>query len=99
MVIFKLDDYEKEIEKDISKYKKVSAPKIEKIEKVIKKANEKKNISLRVNSHDLDQLKFKAEKEGIPYQTLISSILHKFVTEQLVDQNAIIKSLQLIKEK
>ena len=99
MVSIKLDDYEKEIERDISKYKKAKPSKIEKIEKIIKKANEKKNISLRVNSQDLEQLKFKAEREGVPYQTLISSVLHKFVTEQLVDQNAIIKSLQLIKSK
>ena len=99
MVSIKLDDYEKEIERDISKYKKAKPSKIGKIEKIIKKANEKKNISLRVNSQDLDQLKFKAEKEGIPYQTLISSVLHKFVTEQLVDQKAIVKSLQLLKTK
>jgi predicted DNA binding CopG/RHH family protein len=99
MVSIKLDNYEKEIERDISKYKKAKPSKREKIENIIKSANEKKSISLRVNSHDLDQLKLKAEKEGIPYQTLISSVLHKFATEQLVDQNAIIKSLQLIKAK
>ena len=52
MVSIKLDDYEKEIERGISKYKKA---KPSKIEKIIKKANEKKNISLRVNSQDLDQ--------------------------------------------
>jgi predicted DNA binding CopG/RHH family protein len=95
----KLDNYEKEIEKDILKYKKVSSSKIAKIERIIQKANEKKNISLRLNSQDLDQLKLKAEKEGIPYQTLISSIIHKFVTDQLIDQKDIIKSLQLLKIK
>ena len=94
-----LDNYEKEIEKDILKYKRASSSKIEKIEKIIQKANEKKNISLRLNSQDLDQLKSRAEKEGIPYQTLISSILHKFITDQLVDQKDIIKSLQLLKTK
>jgi predicted DNA binding CopG/RHH family protein len=95
----KLDDYEKDIEKDILKYKKVSSSKITKIERIIQKANEKKNISLRLNSQDLDQLKLKAEKEGIPYQTLISSIIHKFVTDQLIDQKDIIKSLQLLQIK
>lgn len=99
MVNIKLDDYEQDLENNISKYKKASASKIEKIEKIIRKANEKKNISLRVNSQDLDQLKLKAEKEGIPYQTLISSIIHKFITDQLVDQKTIIKSLQLLKTK
>lgn len=99
MVNTKLDDYEKEVESNISKYTKASATKIAKIEKIIQKAKEKRNISLRVNRQDLDQLKLKAEKEGIPYQTLISSILHKFVTDQLVDQKAIVKSLQLLKTK
>lgn len=99
MVNIKLDDYEQDLENNISKYKKASASKIEKIEKIIRKANEKKSISLRVNSQDLDQLKLKAEKEGIPYQTLISSIIHKFITDQLVDQKTIIKSLQLLKTK
>ena len=94
-----LDNYEKEIEKDILKYKRASSSKIAKIEKIIQKANEKKNISLRLNSQDLDQLKSRAEKEGIPYQTLISSILHKFITDQLVDQKDIVKSLQLLKTK
>lgn len=94
----KLDDYEKEIEKNILKFKKASKTKINKVEKILQKANEKKNISLRVNSQDIEQLKLRAEQDGIPYQTLISSILHKFVTDQLLDQREIIKSLQLLKK-
>jgi predicted DNA binding CopG/RHH family protein len=94
----KLDDYEKEIEKNILKFRKASKTKINKVEKILQKANEKKNISLRVNSQDIEQLKLRAEQEGIPYQTLISSILHKFVTDQLLDQKEIIKSLQLLKK-
>ena len=94
----KLDDYEKEIEKNILKFRKASKTKINKVEKILQKANEKKNISLRVNSQDIEQLKLRAEQDGIPYQTLISSILHKFVTDQLLDQREIIKSLQLLKK-
>ena len=93
----KLDNYEKKIERNISSYKKASSQKVAKIEGIIQKANEKRNISLRVNRHDLDQLKIRAEKEGIPYQTLISSVIHKFITNQLVDQEDIIKSLRLMK--
>lgn len=99
MIKNKLDDFEKNIEKDISKFKKVSSRKLKKIEDIIEKANEKKNISLRVNSQDLEQIKLKAEREGIPYQTLISSVLHKFVTDQLIDQKNIIKSIQLINKQ
>ena len=36
-----------------------------------------KTINIRVSELDLHRLKVKATKEGIPYQTLITSILHK----------------------
>jgi predicted DNA binding CopG/RHH family protein len=36
-------------------------------------------ISLRLPQSDLDRLKAKAMREGMPYQTLINSILHKAV--------------------
>ncbi|MGB0909256.1 MAG: CopG family antitoxin, partial [Nitrospirales bacterium] len=42
-----------------------------------------KRINIRLSSRDLEQLQKKAAKEGIPYQTLISSTLHKFVTGKL----------------
>lgn len=47
------------------------------------KKRPKKAISLRVNEEDILEIKKIAEKEGIPYQTLISSILHKVATKQL----------------
>ena len=93
----KLTKYEQSIEKDILKYKDVSPEEFNRIKKIIKKAKEKKNISLRLNSQDLELLKLRAEKEGIPYQTFISSILHKFITDQLLEQENILKSIQLIK--
>lgn len=99
MANIKLDEYEKNIEDNILVFKKASKNKVAKIEQIIENAREKKNISLRVNSQDLDHLKLKAEKEGVPYQTLISSIIHKFVTDRLVDQNEIVKSIQLLKNQ
>ena len=99
MIKNKLDNFEKNIEKDISKFKKVSSRKLKNIEDIIEKTNEKKNISLRLNSQDLEQIKLKAEREGIPYQTLISSVLHKFVSDQLIDQKNIIKSIQLLNKQ
>ncbi len=42
-----------------------------------------KRINIRLSSHDLESIQKKAAREGIPYQTLISSTLHKFVTGQL----------------
>ena len=42
-----------------------------------------KRINIRISSRDLETLQKKAAKEGMPYQTLISSTLHKFVTGKL----------------
>jgi len=39
--------------------------------------NKTKNINIRLSERDLARLKRKAAEEGIPYQTLASSILHK----------------------
>lgn len=45
-----------------------------------------KRITLRLSSLDLDAIQAKAIEEGIPYQTFISSILHKYVTKRLVER-------------
>ncbi len=50
--------------------------------KVIK-WNQDKKITLRLSSLDLEIIQTRAIEEGIPYQTLISSIIHKFVTKNL----------------
>jgi hypothetical protein len=42
-------------------------------------------------------LKLRADSEGLPYQTLLSSIVHKFVTDQLVEKKDILKSIELLK--
>lgn len=39
--------------------------------------NKTRNINIRLTERDLYRLKAKALEEGIPYQTLASSILHK----------------------
>ncbi len=39
--------------------------------------NKTKNINIRLTERDLRRLKTKAIEEGIPYQTLAASILHK----------------------
>lgn len=44
-----------------------------------------KRINIRLNEKDLKKLKAKAAEEGIPYQTLISSIIHKYVTGRIVE--------------
>ena len=93
----KLDQYEKEIEENISQFKLIGSSKKMLIEDIIDKANEKKSISLRLKSNDLELLKRRAESEGLPYQTLLSSIVHKYVSDQLVDKRSILKTLEILK--
>ena len=40
-------------------------------------------INIRLTRHDAEGLRRIAVKEGLPYQTLISSILHKYVTQHI----------------
>ena len=50
----------------------------------VKKEETKMNI--RISSNELDKIKAKAEQEGLKYQTFIKSILHKYITGQLVEE-------------
>jgi predicted DNA binding CopG/RHH family protein len=45
-----------------------------------------KRINIRMSSKDLDQVQVIAAQEGIPYQTLISSIIHKYVSGYLMEK-------------
>lgn len=93
----KLDKNEKEIEDNISSYKQIDTAKRNLVEGIIEKANEQKSISLRLKNNELEQLKRRADTEGQPYQTLLSSIIHKFVSDQLVDKRSILKSIEILK--
>jgi predicted DNA binding CopG/RHH family protein len=42
-----------------------------------------KRINIRISSRDLEKLQKRAVTEGVPYQTLIASTLHKFVIGKL----------------
>lgn len=42
-----------------------------------------KRINIRISESDLEKLQKKASEEGLPYQTLISSVLHKYVKGKL----------------
>jgi len=47
-----------------------------------------KRVNIRMTEMDLELLQERALIEGLPYQTLMSSVLHKFVTGRLTDKNA-----------
>ena len=43
-----------------------------------------KRVNIRISQKDLETIQKKAIEEGIPYQTFISSIIHKFNTGKLI---------------
>ena len=49
-------------------------------------------INIRISSHDLRALQKRALEEGMPYQTLVASILHKYVAGRLEDASSIADS-------
>ncbi len=42
-----------------------------------------KRVNIRISSRDLEALQTKAVEDGIPYQTLMGSVLHRFVAGRL----------------
>ncbi len=47
-----------------------------------------KRINIRLSGRDLAAIQRRALEEGMPYQTLVSSILHKYVSGSLYDVTA-----------
>ncbi len=94
---YELDKDEKIIEKEAAGYKKVSEEKKKNIESILEKSSKKRVVTLRLNNNDLEQLKSIANIEGIPYQTLISSILHKYINDRFVDKKEVFKISELLK--
>ncbi len=51
----------------------------------------KKNrrVNIRISEKDLEAIQKRALEEGIPYQTLISSLLHKYASGRLIDKESL----------
>ena len=45
-----------------------------------------RRINIRLSTKDLETLQMLAIEEGLPYQTLVASILHKYVSGSLVER-------------
>lgn len=44
-----------------------------------------KRLNIRISERDLNELQRKALIEGLPYQTYVSSIIHKFINGRLIE--------------
>ena len=86
----KLDKYEKDILESYENDEWVPAKDSEDVKRrfaAYAKNTFKKNkrINIRISEKDLADLKVKSLEEGMPYQTLITSILHKYISGKLVE--------------
>ncbi len=86
-----LDKEEQALSKSIEKGEWKSVADLEeeiKKSKEYAKATFAKNqrMNIRIAQRDLNALRIKALEEGIPYQTLVSSIIHKYLSGTLVDK-------------
>jgi predicted DNA binding CopG/RHH family protein len=84
----KLDEEELQILRDFERgeFESIQHFRAEKrsLEAAAKRTLQKdKRINIRISSRDLEKLQKRAAMEGIPYQTLIASTLHKFVAGKL----------------
>ena len=80
-----LDEEEQEIENALENDEFVSDPNFQESKKIIEEAakqyvelNKSKPITLRIKQTDLIKIKVKAERNGLPYQTMLSALLHDF---------------------
>lgn len=87
----KIDAYEKEI---LTAFEKgglksiASKGELEKLKDAARATAVKdKRVNIRLSSIDLGDIQVRALEEGIPYQTLIASVLHKYVSGRLVEKS------------
>lgn len=80
---YKLNKEEKQILKDFEAGKYVSVENFKLAKKQLQQAaqftlNKSRNINIRVSERDLLKIKTRAFERGLPYQTLVASLLHQF---------------------
>jgi len=88
-----IDEEEKEIIESIERGEWVRVKDEEEEKKVAREAAEgtvKKNkrMNIRISERDLRRLKIRALEEGVPYQTLVSMILHKYLSGKLKEETS-----------
>jgi predicted DNA binding CopG/RHH family protein len=92
---YKLDSEEKEILNDYenNEYVEISdmGKEIEKHTEYAKATFLKnKRINIRISQRDLESIQRRALEEGIPYQTLIASLIHRYISGKLVEKDKVL---------
>ncbi len=87
----KLNKEEKEILDSVERGEWKSIPNLTEEKKRIREyakttSRKDRRINIRISEKDLINLQKRAVEEGLPYQTFISSILHKFINGRIVEK-------------
>jgi predicted DNA binding CopG/RHH family protein len=81
------NDLLKSYERDEWRSKKNVAQRKEQLREIARNTMKKdRRVNIRISERDLKEIQRKAVHEGLPYQTLISSVLHKFVNGNLIQR-------------
>ena len=88
-----LDEEEKELQESYERGEWKSIPNVEAEIKRHQEAaramfRKDRRVNIRITSRDLEAIQVRAIEEGIPYQTLMASVLHKYVTGRLVEKSS-----------
>lgn len=89
---------EQEIEDSIEEWVPASEETREHLRRIAERSKKNEAISIRMSGFDLSRIKERAAEQGMPYQTLINVVLHKYVTNQMYDKDEVIKTLRAAKE-
>lgn len=89
----KLSKEEKELLESVEKGEWKRVPNFKKEAKRFQEAaqatlRKDKRVNIRMTERDLVHFQKKAMEEGLPYQTLISSVLHKYINGKMVDKTS-----------
>ncbi len=81
-----LDNYEKNLESFLDKKDFKSGSNLKKTKTMLQEASKRylflqksKSVTLRLNREDIIRVKAKAKSNNMPYQTLIGTLIHKYV--------------------
>ena len=76
---------------DVNQIKKPNESRQKELKKAAKSFLKKETkMNIRIDPSELEIIKEQAKHEGLKYQTFIKSILHKYITGQLIDRDKII---------
>ena len=87
-----------EIEESSEEWVSASEETREHLRRIVERSKKNEAITLRMSSFDLSRIKEMAAEQGMPYQTPINVIVHKYVTNRMYEKDEVLKTLRVAKD-